>query len=136
MSVFVDACPCAVSNTTKVQVSRSLSSSTRSGVRPHDDQVLHILTKSSSTHADDSRFLSLLHRLGGASMLISPLLLLVGESIRIQARHRVPDGPSTGFDYPGQLAAYQKHPALMTASTSSSPSAGSPYGRRSSRSPP
>ncbi|MFB4317798.1 hypothetical protein [Actinomadura sp. 21ATH] len=78
--------------------------------------VPHILTKSSPKHADDGYFLSLLHRLGGVAMLISPLLLLVGESIRIQARRLVPDGPSTGFDYPGQLAAYQNHPALMTAS--------------------
>ncbi|NDU75695.1 hypothetical protein GWI34_24160 [Actinomadura sp. DSM 109109] len=78
--------------------------------------VLRILTKSSAEHADDGRFLSLLHRLGGAAMLISPLLLLVGESIRIRARLLVPDGPATGFDYPGQLAAHQHHPALMTAS--------------------
>ncbi|MEW2352358.1 hypothetical protein [Spirillospora sp. NPDC029432] len=78
--------------------------------------VSRILTRSSSEHADDGRFLSLLHRLGGVAMLVSPLLLLVGESLRIQARHLVPDGPSTRFDYPGQLAAYQDHPGLMTAS--------------------
>ncbi|MEU6036229.1 hypothetical protein ABZ801_12545 [Actinomadura sp. NPDC047616] len=78
--------------------------------------VPHVLTKSSSDNADDGRFLSLTHRLGGASMLISPLLLLVGESLRISADLLSPDGPSTGFDYPGQLAAYQDHPALMTAS--------------------
>ena len=78
--------------------------------------MLRILAESSSGDADDGRFLSLMHRLGGASMLISPVLLLVGESLRIQADLLSPDGPSTGFAYPGQLAAYQDHPALMTAS--------------------
>ncbi|GGV01680.1 hypothetical protein GCM10010182_19050 [Actinomadura cremea] len=117
MSVLVDICLCAVPSTaqSKGEALTFVQCADRD-IALTMINVLRIFTMSSPKHADDGRFLSLLHRLGGAAMLISPLLLLVGESIRIRVRLLVPEGPSTGFDYPGQLAAYQNHPALMTAS--------------------
>ncbi|MEV5573416.1 hypothetical protein AB0L06_25520 [Spirillospora sp. NPDC052269] len=61
-----------------------------------------------STQTDTSTFVFPGRWLGGASLVLGPVLLLLGVLLRI----RFP------FFFPDQLAAYDEHPALMTASYS------------------
>ncbi len=56
-------------------------------------------------------------RVGGAAMVLGPLLLLARLLLRVPANFLIPE--QRPFAFPEQLAAFERYPTLMAASCSS-----------------